>query len=153
MDIKLHTKLINSAQTPGGRQELILSSGERIAADLTIPTFGLVPNSSYIPQKFLNAHGYVVADEYLKVKNAGSVWAVGDVCDIEYSQILSCDRQSAYVAKAVSSTLGGDKIPPPYGPITSRTSIEHQMRALTDLYRFHGPSDREKIGNWPFRMV
>ncbi|KFY48987.1 hypothetical protein V495_00846 [Pseudogymnoascus sp. VKM F-4514 (FW-929)] len=120
VDIKLHTKLISSAQTPGGRQEIILSSGERIVSDLTIPTFGLVPNSSYIPQKFLNAHGYVMADEYLKVKNAGSVWAVGDVCDIECSQILSCDRQSAYVAKAVSLTLGGDKIPPPYGPITSR---------------------------------
>lgn len=128
MDIKLQAKLTSSTQTPSG-QELILSNGERLAADLTIPTFGLVPNSSYVPEKFLNANGYVVVDEYLKVKNAGSVWAIGDVCDTEYSQFLSCDRQSAHVAKAVLSTLKGDKIPPPYQPFTSRTSIECQIGA------------------------
>ncbi|KFY94385.1 hypothetical protein V500_03284 [Pseudogymnoascus sp. VKM F-4518 (FW-2643)] len=119
VDIKLQAKLTSTTQTPSG-QELILSSGERLAADLTIPTFGLVPNSSYVPEKFLNATGYVMVDEYLKVKSAGSVWAIGDVCDTEYSQFLSCDRQSAHVAKAVLSTLKGDKIPPPYQPYTSR---------------------------------
>ncbi|KFY44494.1 hypothetical protein V494_01451 [Pseudogymnoascus sp. VKM F-4513 (FW-928)] len=120
VDIKLQTKLMNTIQKPDGRQELILSSGENLAADLTIPTFGLVPNSSYIPGKFLNTNGYVMVDEYLKVKNAESVWALGDVCDTENSQILSCDRQSVYVAKAILSTLGSDKIPPPYQPFTSR---------------------------------
>ena len=110
-----------------------LSNGERLVTDLTIPTFGLVPNSSYVPEKFLNANGYVVVDEYLKVKNAGSVWAIGDVCDTEYSQILSCDRQSVYVAKAISFILSDNKVPPPYQPFTSRMSIECQIRALANL--------------------
>lgn len=121
--IKLQTKMTSSIQKPNGRQELVLSSGETLATDLVIPTFGLIPNSSYVPERFLNTKGYVVVDEYLKVKNTESVWAIGDVCDTEYSQIISCDRQSAHVGRAISSTLSGGKITPPYQPFTSRTSI------------------------------
>ncbi|OBT54308.1 hypothetical protein VE04_05937 [Pseudogymnoascus sp. 24MN13] len=120
VDIRLQTKMTSSIQKPDGRQELVLSSGERLSTDLTIPTFGLVPNTSYVPEKFLNTQGYVVVDEYLNVKNAKSVWAIGDVCDTEYSQFLSCDRQSTYVAKAISSILSDAKIPPPYQPFTSK---------------------------------
>ncbi|OBT86209.1 hypothetical protein VE02_06231 [Pseudogymnoascus sp. 03VT05] len=121
VDIRLQTKMTSLIQKPDGRQELVLSSGERLYTDLTIPTFGLVPNTSYVPEKFLNTQGYVVVDEYLKVKNAGSsVWAIGDVCDTEYSQFLSCDRQSTYVARAISSILSDAKIPPPYQPFTSK---------------------------------
>ncbi|KFY26140.1 hypothetical protein V493_04252 [Pseudogymnoascus sp. VKM F-4281 (FW-2241)] len=118
--IKLQTKMTSSIQKPNGRQELVLSSGETLATDLVIPTFGLIPNSSYVPERFLNTKGYVVVDEYLKVKNTESVWAIGDVCDTEYSQIISCDRQSAHVGRAISSTLSGGKITPPYQPFTSR---------------------------------
>lgn len=140
--------MMSSIQKPDGRQELVLSSGEKLAADLTIPTFGLVPNSSYVPERFLNAQGYVVVDEYLKVKNARSVWAIGDVCDTEYSQFLSCDRQSVHVAKAISFTLRGDKIPPPYQPFTSRTLIGCQIRASANsvqiLWAFSSGGNREQ---------
>lgn len=118
---------------PDGRQELLLSSGEKLVTDLAIPTFGLVPNSSYVPKKFLNTNGYVVVDEHLKVKNAESVWAIGDISDTEFSQFLSCDRQSTHVAKAISFILRDDKILPPYQPFTSRTLIKCQIRALANI--------------------
>ncbi|KAK9350503.1 hypothetical protein V1523DRAFT_428982 [Lipomyces doorenjongii] len=68
VNIKYKTKVSGSAQTPEGRQELTLASGDKLVADLYISTFGLVPNSSYVPAKFLNANGFVTVDEYLKVK-------------------------------------------------------------------------------------
>ena len=119
MEIKLQTKVMGIMQTPSGRQDLTLSDGDKLIADTYIPTFGLIPNSSYIPTKFLNANGSVAVDEYLKVKGAEDVWAVGDVSDVEYSQFISCDRQSVYCAKSIISILS-NKTPLPYKAISRR---------------------------------
>jgi NADH dehydrogenase FAD-containing subunit len=119
VDIKLQTKAMGSAQMPNGRQELTLSGGEKLITDMYIPTFGLIPNSSYIPTKFLHANGSVTVDEYLEFKGAGAVWAIGDVSDVEQSQFISCDRQSAYLAKNITFILSNNT-PLPYKAATSR---------------------------------
>ncbi len=119
VDIRLQTKVVGSTVMPNGRQELTLSGGDILITDMYIPTFGLIPNSSYIPAKFLNANGYVTVDEYLKVKGAEDVWAIGDVSDVEASQFITCDRQSAYAARNMTFILS-NKTPLPYKAITSR---------------------------------
>src|ERR1700761_775971 len=68
VELKLQTKVMGSAQMPDGRTELKLSSGDTLITDMYIPTFGLTPNSSYVPTKFLNSNGFIMVDEYLKVK-------------------------------------------------------------------------------------
>jgi apoptosis-inducing factor 2 len=119
VDLKFQTKIMGSAQVSDGRQELILSSGEKVIADMYIPTFGVKPNSSYIPEKFLDANGYAVVDEYLKLKDAGDVWAIGDISATEPPQFMFCDWQSAYAAKTISLILSG-KTTPPYKASTKR---------------------------------
>jgi len=71
--LKLQTRVVGSASIPNGRQELTLSGGDELITDVYTPTHGLIPNSSYVPAKFLNANGYVMVDEYLKVKGAAAV--------------------------------------------------------------------------------
>ncbi|KAF2427554.1 FAD/NAD(P)-binding domain-containing protein [Tothia fuscella] len=122
VDVKLQTKVTASAQLPDGQQELILSTGETLLADMYIPTFGLDPNSYYVPTKFLSSNKAVVVDAHLKVKGAEDVWAIGDVSDVEGSQFITCDKQSAYLAKALATTLNG-KAPVPYKVNTTRFQI------------------------------
>ena len=115
VDIKLQTKVTGSAQMPNGRHELTLSGGDKLNTDMYIPTFGLVFNSSYIPAQFLNANGSVRVDEYLKVKGAEDVWALGDVSDLEGSQYMFLEYQSAHLAKNIALILS-NKAPLPYKP-------------------------------------
>ena len=117
MDLKVTTmlqvKVRDSRELPNGRQELTLSDGTKVVTDLYIPAFGLIPNSSYIPAKFLNSNGFVVVDEYLRVKGVEDVWAVGDVSSIEPPQFKTTDTQSAHLAKNILLILNNKK-PLPY---------------------------------------
>ncbi len=119
VDVKLGTKVTTSRELPDQRQELSLSDGDIIETDLYIPTFGLIPNSSYMPAQYLNAKGFVMVDESLKVKGANDIWAIGDVSDVEAAQFISCDRQSVYLAKALASVLS-NKTVLPYKVASSR---------------------------------
>jgi len=151
VDIKLQTKVMDSAQMPNGQQELTLSGGDKLITDMYIPTFGLIPNSSYIPAKFLNTNGSVTVDEYLQVKTAGAVWAIGDVSDVEPSQFICCDRQSAYLAKNIISILS-NKTPLPYKVATSRmiTFLVAELEFWLILSRFYGSPDWQEGRNRPF---
>jgi NADH dehydrogenase FAD-containing subunit len=101
VEIKLNTKVDGSVQAGDGRQTLTLSGGNTLTTDLYIPTFGVIPNSSYIPEKYLNANGFVVVDDYLKVKGLENVWAIGDISGHEPPQFLFADKQAGHLAKNI----------------------------------------------------
>lgn len=103
---------------PDDRQELTLSNGEKMIADVYIPTFGVKPNSSYMPSKFLDSNGYIIVDELLSVKGLKDVWAIGDVSNAEPPQFIFVDRQSTHLAKNMILMLSG-KPPLPYKVTTS----------------------------------
>lgn len=105
VDVKLGTKVTNTEQLPDGRRELTLSSGAKLTTDMYVPTFGLIPNSAYVPASHLNAVGSVMVDGFLRVKGAKDVWAIGDVADAESWQFSPCDRQSAHLAKNMISLM------------------------------------------------
>jgi len=81
-----------------------------VIADMYIPTYGLIPNSSYIPTKFLNENGYAMVDEFLNLKGAKDVWAIGDVSEVENSSYIYADKQSEYLAKNLTLLLSGKKM-------------------------------------------
>ncbi|KAE9365023.1 FAD/NAD(P)-binding domain-containing protein [Stipitochalara longipes BDJ] len=119
VNLKFSTKVKSTSVLPNGQTELLLSTGEKLIADLYIPTFGLIPNSSYMLSEFLDTKGYVVVDSYLKVLGAKDVWAIGDVSACEWSQFIPADKQSAHLAKSLVLLLNG-KTPTPYKLITHR---------------------------------
>lgn len=118
VNVKLQTRVLSAQELANGGHELTLSDGSQLKADLFLPTYGMVANTSYLSAKFVNAHGFIKVDKYLKVAGTSDVWAAGDVCEVEFSQFLSCDRQSSYVARAIVAILR-KKTSPPYKPMTS----------------------------------
>ncbi|APA09932.1 hypothetical protein SS1G_05812 [Sclerotinia sclerotiorum 1980 UF-70] len=105
VDIMVSTKVSGSAKTPDGKYELTFSNGKKITTDLYIPSMGLVPNSSYIPEKYLNPAGYAIVDEFLRLKGTEDVWVVGDVSAVERPQYVNTEKQSVHVAKNIGLGL------------------------------------------------
>jgi NADH dehydrogenase FAD-containing subunit len=81
-----------------------------MTTDLYIPTMGIVPNSSFIPEKYLNPAGFVIVDEFLRVKGTTDVWAAGDISAVERAQYTRMDKQSAHVAKNLVLQLKGGEL-------------------------------------------
>ncbi|TVY15229.1 Oxidoreductase ptaL [Lachnellula arida] len=105
ISVKLQERVTGANESANGRQEITLSDGEKLVARMYVPAYGLVPNASYIPARYVDTKGYVVVDEYLEFKGAENVWAVGDVTDMEPSQLIYADQQSSYAAEATLSVL------------------------------------------------
>jgi NADH dehydrogenase FAD-containing subunit len=113
VDIKLGTKVESSTVLPSGQTELTLSDGSKMTTDVYLPLIGLKPNSSYIPENLLNPKGFVVVDEYLRVKGAEGLWAVGDISAIQRPQYMNTEAQSVHLAKNIGLVLQ-KKQPLPY---------------------------------------
>lgn len=103
--VKLNTSIASQSTLTDGRTELRLSDGSTLTADLYVPTFGVVPNSSYVPSEYLSSKGFVVVDPYLRVKGTKDIWAAGDVADIEWKQFKSAADLAAHVAKNLTNVL------------------------------------------------
>jgi apoptosis-inducing factor 2 len=89
-----------------------------------IPSFGLIPNSSYLPTEFVDPNGYVVVDSYLRILGAKDIWAIGDVSNCEWNQLIAANKQSAYLATSIVLLLNNGA-PPPYKLITHRKYNSH----------------------------
>ncbi|ESZ92491.1 hypothetical protein SBOR_7116 [Sclerotinia borealis F-4128] len=105
VNIKVSTKVSGSAKTPDGKYEITLSNGEKIITDLYIPTMGVIPNSAYIPETYLNPAGYAMVDQYLRLKDTKDIWVVGDVSAVERPQYVNAEKQSVHVAKNIGLVL------------------------------------------------
>ncbi|KAF4997639.1 hypothetical protein FGRMN_3671 [Fusarium graminum] len=110
--IKFNARSSDSVALPNGKQEVVLSGGERLTTDLLIPTFGTSPNSSFIPTSLLNERGYVKVDHFFAVKGCKDVFAIGDVSDAEAPQLLFADWQSAHMAKNLVQLVSGKPLIP-----------------------------------------
>ncbi|QSZ29505.1 hypothetical protein DSL72_004019 [Monilinia vaccinii-corymbosi] len=105
VNIKVSTKVSGSAMTPEGKYEITLSNGEKIITDLYIPTMGVLPNSSYIPENYLNPAGFATVDHFLRLKGTTDIWVVGDVSAVERPQYVNAEKQSVHVSKNIGLAL------------------------------------------------
>lgn len=119
VSIKSSVRVTSSTQSIDGQQNLTLSNGEKLTADMYIPAFGLAPNSSYVPAEFLDDEGFVEVDEYLELKGAKGVWAIGDVSAREANQYAVARHQAFYVSRSIAFILQHKK-PVPYEASTSK---------------------------------
>ncbi|KAJ5578579.1 Apoptosis-inducing factor [Penicillium hispanicum] len=60
-----------------------LNTGEKLEADLYIPTTGILPNNSFIPAEFLDRDGWVKVNKELRVQSSANsslpIYAAGDI--------------------------------------------------------------------------
>ncbi|KAI0022874.1 hypothetical protein F4780DRAFT_769532 [Xylariomycetidae sp. FL0641] len=113
VDVRLNTKVKNPLHSPDGRHEVVLSADEKLVVDMVIPTYGVVPNSSFLPSQLLDDNGFVKTDAYFSVEGAEGVFALGDVSNVGPPQFLLLDPQSVHLAKNMVLTLS-NKLPLPY---------------------------------------
>lgn len=79
-----------SMEVFAGAGEALTSRGQRIAYDLLIWCVGGKPNTAYMKPRFahaLNAHGQIRVTPQLRVADCESVFALGDITDIDENKM------------------------------------------------------------------
>jgi NADH dehydrogenase FAD-containing subunit len=108
-----------STNSESGKTEVKLANGEVIATDLYLSTIGVVPNTEYVPAKYLagkDNYRTVVVDEYLRVKETKDVWACGDVVSKPRAGFFITQKQAVSVAKNIEAALAGKEPAVAKGP-------------------------------------
>ncbi|KAK4449936.1 hypothetical protein QBC34DRAFT_448624 [Podospora aff. communis PSN243] len=95
-----------SAADPA-KTEVVLANGETITTDLYLPTMGLIPNTDYVPAKYLDSNKLVEVEDSLRVKGTTNVWAAGDVISKPRAGFMITQKQAAGVSKNLELVLAG----------------------------------------------
>lgn len=109
MNVKIlkGAKILSSTALEDGQTEIALSNGTKFTVDLYLPTMGVIPNSEYVPQNLLDDKSLVTVDEFLRVKGTQDFWAAGDTTDLDFAQLIYCEKQAPAVAKYLDLVLKG----------------------------------------------
>ncbi|GIC92329.1 NAD(P)/FAD-dependent oxidoreductase [Aspergillus udagawae] len=115
-------KIISSTRVVGvqastdnyGRKIWVVSldNGDKLSADLYIPTTGVVPNNNFIPPQFLDSSGWVKVDKELRVQSSGSssplpIYAAGDITTNTMRLSFKAREQAAVVGANLKSDILG----------------------------------------------
>ncbi|GAD96470.1 predicted protein [Paecilomyces variotii No. 5] len=88
-----------------------LDNGQSLHTDLYIPTVGVIPNNSFIPQEFLDSEGWVKVDEELRVQAGNGsklpIFAAGDITDNSMRLSFKAAEQAAVVAANLRAEITG----------------------------------------------
>jgi NADH dehydrogenase FAD-containing subunit len=81
VDVVYNTRVANVSETQDGKKKIVFANGKNMKADLYIPAYGVLPNSSWLPTSLLNDSNYLITNEQtLRVDIAGPrVYALGDI--------------------------------------------------------------------------
>ncbi|KAL2785908.1 putative apoptosis-inducing factor [Aspergillus keveii] len=120
VDVRLNTKVTIETKLADGTWKITLSTGEDLVVDMYIPTFGVKPNTSFLPSEFIDGDGFVRVDQYLRVTGTKDVYAIGDVSNMQGPQAFHVKAQSKYLSKSlVLNVLGKRSAVVPYKASTS----------------------------------
>ncbi|KAG6025845.1 hypothetical protein E4U41_001436 [Claviceps citrina] len=112
VEVRVNSKVEAASPLADGSTEIVFASGEKLKTDVYIPTYGVVPNSSYLPKDLLDERGFIKVDQHLLVEGTKDVFAIGEVSNCEPMNFLSLEGQSKHMANnAVSIALGKQPVP------------------------------------------
>lgn len=95
---------VSGAEASGDAWTVSLDNGEKLTADLYIPTTGVIPNSSFIPAQFLDQDGWVKVDKEMRVVSAEKIYAAGDITN----NSMRLSFKAAEQAKVAANNLKAD---------------------------------------------
>jgi NADH dehydrogenase FAD-containing subunit len=76
-----------------------------LQADLLIPTYGVTPNTSFLPPSMLDARGFVKQTSYLRAEGHDAIFVVGDAGNLQTPQGVHADQQVVHVVKLIEARL------------------------------------------------
>jgi NADH dehydrogenase FAD-containing subunit len=108
---RLKVKVITSAKvtSPAGDNSKTLTltkpdgTTSTLQADLLIPTFGLVPNTSFLPPSMLDARGFVKQTTYLRAEGHDDIFVVGDAGNLQTPQAAHTEQQTLHVVRLLEA--------------------------------------------------
>lgn len=122
-----NTRVVDAVTTTAGQQSLTLrpsggiknNNGEdtettttTLKADLYIPTFGVQPNTTFMPAAVLDADGRVKVDRTtLRATGHANIFALGDAANAETANGKHVDAQVRFLAPALQELLAGRAMP------------------------------------------
>ncbi|KAF2819398.1 FAD/NAD(P)-binding domain-containing protein [Ophiobolus disseminans] len=88
IDVVYNSRVVDAQEDKNGRTTIILAKGDKLEADLYVPAYGVLPNSSWLPSNLLNESNYLKTDLKMRVAGAGPrVYAFGDVASYSRNNI------------------------------------------------------------------
>lgn len=113
-EVKLNAK-VNKVEGPeSGPKTISLSvggSGEQtIEADVFIPTYGLQPNSEFVPANLLDHRRHVKQTKHLRAEGHDNIFVVGDVGSLETPQGIHTENQMLHAVKNIQAYLKGEAL-------------------------------------------
>ncbi|KAJ5774964.1 hypothetical protein N7457_009860 [Penicillium paradoxum] len=88
-----------------------LESGDKLSADLYIPTTGVTPNNSFIPPQFLDKDGWVTVNNEMRVQSTdGSIlpiFAAGDITNNSMRLSFKATEQAHVAAANLKAAIVG----------------------------------------------
>lgn len=112
--VKLNAKVTRVEGPESGPKTISLSVGrggeETIEADVFIPTYGLQPNSEFVPANLLDHRRHVKQTKHLRAEGRDNIFVVGDVGSLETPQGIHTENQMLHAVKNIQAYLKGEAL-------------------------------------------
>ena len=153
-----NTRVVGATMAPTGKQSLALRPSDKntgadtatttLETDLYIPTFGVRPNTTFVPAAMLDTDGRVKVDrDTLQATGHANVFAIGDASNAQRVKGTYADAQVRYLAPAMQERLAGRSVPA-YKP------DDTFLFAVTiGKYRGTGQTGNRRLWGWVVRMA
>jgi apoptosis-inducing factor 2 len=82
-----------------------------IQADLFLPTYGVVPNTDFMPAGLLDSQGYIYQTTYLRARGYDNIFVVGDAGNLQPPSGSNAEEQCRHLVKILDAYLIGDPLP------------------------------------------
>ncbi|KAK3297572.1 uncharacterized protein B0H64DRAFT_431480 [Chaetomium fimeti] len=107
---KNSTSTITLTKTANPNPQTSTPPPTTLQADLIIPTYGLTPNTSFLPAAMLDARGFVQQTARLRAAGHANVFVAGDAGNLEDPQGVYADAQAVHLARLLAGRVeGGQK--------------------------------------------
>ena len=123
----------------GGRLDVGISGSVLADRVVSMP----ILRGPFIPGLPCDADGFLVVDEYGRVADVASVYAVGDVCARGYKQGGLAAEQADAVASSLASLAGAAVTPVAYRPVLRGVLVT----GGDPLYLLHDPDAHESVAS------
>lgn len=165
-----NTRVVGSTTTPAGRESLILltsikdkketadtstsitttttTTTTKHETDLYIPTFGVRPNTAFVPTTMLDTDGRLKVDrKTLQALGHDNVFGLGDVTNAQTANGKHADAQVRYLAPALQDRLAGRAVP------TYKADDTFVFAVTLGPYRGTGQVGNWRLWGWIVRMT
>ncbi|KAL5589261.1 hypothetical protein FOVSG1_011128 [Fusarium oxysporum f. sp. vasinfectum] len=123
---------VTKSSKDGPQTVITLSTGQKLNADVYLPLTGVCPNTSFLPEQWLDGDGNVKVNPHLRVEGTENVYAIGDVCNLEAKTLLAVETQFSYLGDELDAVLEGKA-----GAVTDY-NVDTNVRQFVSLGKWNG---------------